>query len=194
MTVQNQENETLVPGNILSFDTSTDLVNFEDIVARQIAPRMTPLQQGLWAARLPLTEHIRPDKFYGRLATITLEVMANPYDRLVDARERGLKMGLGSFNKRLIPEQDLTYGFIFRAEAYSSGKGCVAEVNTEMWYMPSRRNGRTRTNYHEGGVVMRVIAKPTLNKDRIDEANHSSRMIAIQLTRDRLGRMTLNPM
>jgi hypothetical protein len=77
------------PGTVVELSDITELAAFETCVAYNIDPDMVPSAREAWEARPHVRDLIRPPKFNGTIASIALEVMADPYERLLDAKERG---------------------------------------------------------------------------------------------------------
>lgn len=136
----------LKAGDRISLATLADLRSFEDLVAGEIRP---DLDIHAWSTRNDIDELIRPkvkgNTFHGRITDIDLTVMDEPYERLVDAVERGLsftkKGGRGGAQSRLttdnsIQSLSLYRGYYVRANAHSSGHGVVGQISTEMWIYP----------------------------------------------------------
>lgn len=129
----------LQPGEVIRFADMRELVLFEDL----LAPLVDPLANvRLWEGRKQLGDILRPSKFYGTIRDITLEVMANPYEKLLDANERGWTFSGSTGNKartqegaELIIERYL--GFTFDAEAHSSNPSFRGRIGAELWYFPS---------------------------------------------------------
>jgi hypothetical protein len=133
--------EIFQTGNILEFNDLTELVTFEDTIAFDVDP---DLDLDLWACRVNLREFMKPPKFNGRLINIKLVVMEKPYDRLLDANERGWSLQSTASSagvkitdpvnqQHIIPKMR---GFVFVADASSSKGGVISQVQAEMWYYP----------------------------------------------------------
>lgn len=130
--------ELLLPGNIISFGDITELAAFEEVLAHVVNPEH---DVNLWAARIALRDLIRPPKFNGTIGNINLTVIENPYDRLLDAVDRGWRVGRGVAQRALSTEKSRQliarfHGFGFTADAMSSGRGITGQIQTELWYYP----------------------------------------------------------
>lgn len=132
--------EGLQPGDVIQFADITELATFEDVVAPLVEPSYN---KEIWSQRPHIRNFIRPPKFNGTIADIELEVMADPYERLLDAHERGWKLkGAGSYERTAEYSKGLInryHGFSLTANAKSSGRGTVGQVQAELWYFPLRR-------------------------------------------------------
>jgi hypothetical protein len=131
--------DTLQPGNVIEFADIAELVAFEEVIASEVDPEYNPV---IWASRQALRDLIRPPTFNGTMADIRLEVMADPYDRLLDARERGWKIGRGQGSFRLKSElaEELIpryRGFTLLANPKSSRPGSLSQIQSELWYYPT---------------------------------------------------------
>jgi hypothetical protein len=149
----------LAPDTIIELADLTELPAFEDAIAPLVKPIYDP---ELWAARSKIDERLRPKVngrlFYGRLGDITLTVMPEAYERLLDARERGWQFSSKNWvNTRAdkLPEQvtDHYLGLVMTANAYSSGRGHIGAVEAELWYFPpaqyiEARAGQTIKGQH----------------------------------------------
>ncbi len=136
--------DLLQPGNIFELSDITELAAFEGLVAPEVDPFYNHI---LWQSRLPLKELIRPPKFNGTIANIKLTVMNNPYDRLLDANQRGWKFKSRAQTHKL--QSDISKaqipnyrGFVFTGDAKSSGRGTIGQVQAEIWYYPLPKNLR----------------------------------------------------
>src|SRR4051794_30297011 len=84
--------EELSPGDVIKLSNITELTAFEDMIVDIVQPDHNPDK---WATREKLRDLIRPPRFNGTIADIELTVMADPYERLLDAPERGWQGGHG---------------------------------------------------------------------------------------------------
>lgn len=204
--------DTLRTGDTVEFEDITKISAFEDMVAFSIDPNMKKEQKLCWEGRIALRDLIRPAKFNGTFAAIQLEVAADPYERLYNARERGWKFTKrgGHYTKRLEGEfaaEDAAnyHSFIFTAAAKSSGRGTIGQIQTELWYLPipkyrhfnpvkhSNMSDETTDyksdtfvrNYdgYAGASVRRIVAKPTLVEGNFVALNEDSRRIGFAVLR-----------
>lgn len=208
--------ELLVPGDIIELKDQTELIPFEDVVALSIDRQMpeilpditTRLNLVAWAGRQTITELIRPQKprpFIGTIANIQLEVMADADERLADAQDRGWQVGRAAtlpsvgLNVALLP---LYRGFKFFAEARSSGRGTIGEIQSEIWYYPKH----LKVNYKSGGTggqaidssagssVCRIVARPKMEVENFAKLDETSRRIGLALLKNNLRFPLRTPM
>lgn len=197
----------LSPGAIIEFNDITELPAFEDALAEAIDPDMTPARSEAWQGRVNIQNLIRPHKFYGRITDVHLEVMAEPYQRLIDARERGWQVGRGGsyrltskFADQLIPQYR---GFIFRATALR-GRMEIDQIRAELWYYPVSvtsyihpESGKVciykETEAHSGCSVIRVVAKPKMEADFI-KLDAMAKKIGADVLRAGLKKPLVQPM
>lgn len=166
----------LVHGDVIEFADIRELAAFEDLIAAEVDPKHEP---EVWAARSKLRDLIRPPHFNGTIADIKLVVMADPYERLLDAKERGLKPGSGNYvlsselAKSLIPRYR---GFILTATPKSSRPGEFGQIQAELCYFPVppslEKAGRTQHHSYKlkSGDVIRYTT--TLRNDYIKRNNN----------------------
>jgi hypothetical protein len=129
------------PGTVIELTDVTLLPAFEDIVAASIQPVMTDPQREAWEGRRDAKQVVRPIGHHGGIVALELSVMSDPFERLVDARARGwvLSKGSGNFNRDAANNQQTIarfVGFIMIADAKSSGKGTIGQIQAELWYGP----------------------------------------------------------
>lgn len=198
--------ESLQPGDVIEFADITELPAFEDMVAAAVDPDMFACYSANWAGRVPLREFIRPPNFNGTIADIRLEVMDQPYERLLDARERGWRLD-GSQYERFseLGQQSISHyrGFTLMADAKSSGRGIIGHMQTELWYYPlSAIIGK---NYNTGRVlkslsangglpIRRVVAKPKIGSETFIALNEHSRQIGFTVLRQAMQHPITQPM
>src|SRR5665213_3419532 len=134
----------LQPGSVITFADTTELHAFEDLIAPFVDP---DYDAEFWATRPPLKGLVRPDDFNGPMADVRLEVMADPYACLLDSRQRGWQFNGGTASNFVRGgssgqwQQGQYLGFIFRADAYTSGKKePVSEIQAEIYYAPMPRS------------------------------------------------------
>jgi len=193
------------PGNVIEFGDITELATFEDLIAKKVEP-VYDHSNGSWPGRIALRDLIRPLKFNGTIADIKLEVMKDPYERLLDARQRGWAMPYrtipklaNEFAEELIPRYR---GFVLTADAKSSGKGTVGQIQAEMWYYPmplrvrSRSHGKItlRRDYSTGETLRRVVSRPRLEEEKFIELDATARRIGVSLLRQSLVHPIYTPM
>ncbi|HSW97541.1 MAG TPA: hypothetical protein VLF89_06985 [Candidatus Saccharimonadales bacterium] len=185
----------LKPGNIIELADIRDLVRFEDIIAEGVYPGYDP---ELWAARTPLRELIKPAKFNGTIANIQLKVMADPYDRLLDADKRGWesmgKQGLGKKFKLTEENEEAfkpTYlGFEITADGKSTSPGNRGQIQAELWYY---RHAQERKRASYGREINRVMTKPKLEKELFVLFEAQSRRMGLTVLRAHLLTNRLTP-
>jgi hypothetical protein len=183
----------LEPDSIIEFGDVAELTSFEDDIAKNMFPNMTSIQLNAWQGRVALKGLVRPPNFNGRVGDIQLHVMTDPYPLLMSARERGLKFGgergkpTPRVNEFVSEAESLSEGFVFTANAYSSGAGIIGQIETELWYVPVPRSPIYKTYTRESGrltlqsrgaeqlagqnggaIVQRYVAAPTVSKNDIE--------------------------
>jgi hypothetical protein len=205
--------EQLHPGDSIRLTDATELVAFEDTVAYNMDPTMTSLMQEAWVGRTTLKDLIRPPKFNGTIADIELVVMDLPFERLVDARERGWKFRqISGFLSSMPKDEEVINsfrGFTFLAEARSSGKGTIGQIQAELWFnrVGANRNmvrdvveggslggGRKRTNGYGGASVLRRVTVPKIETTKFVELHETSRRIGLEVLRNAMRHPTVLPM
>jgi hypothetical protein len=192
--------EVLKPGDVIEFGDITQLPEFEDLVAMNMFPDMTQIQLNAWKGRAGLRDIIRPPKFNGTISDIQLEVMADPYQQLMTARDRGWTFPTSRPSPRTNEfAQDAeisSEGFVFTANAKSSGVGVVGQIQTEIWYVPVPRYARSKAfttlsgkinvqsrgveqlaQQNGGAVVQRHVAKPKIDTAAFIELDARSKII-----------------
>src|SRR5687768_11633513 len=78
----------LEPGDGIQVGSLAELHIFAGPAGEAISPDMSRGEEARWGGRLALRELVVPDHLYS-IADIRLEVMGEPYARLLDARTRG---------------------------------------------------------------------------------------------------------
>lgn len=149
----------LEPGTIIELSNIAELPVFEDAIAPYVEPEFDP---EIWATRPPVDELLRPRingrLFYGSLGNITLAVMADPYEKLLSARDREWKLtSRGNLNRTGIDADQAIahyFGVEFSAEAFtSSQRSAIGLVTAEMWYYPPpravRRAGKVQSKSYQ---------------------------------------------
>ena len=171
-------------------------MSFEDTVAEVVDPMLYGDRKAAWYGRSALRDQIYPSKFNGRLLDITLTVMDQPYDRLLDAQERGWRLNTGgSYNRESELNSDTKKrfaGFIFSALAKSTGRPALGLVQSELWYFPIARidNGYGSAYEHlkgnGGRSVIRVVTKPRLDTEIFELAHSQSKKIGYEVLRQQM--------
>ena len=174
--------------NVLTLNDATELPEFEDLVANDIYPYASEDRIAAWQGRVALRDLIRPPKFNGSLRNIEILSMEDPYDRLLDARERGWSITGGTLPRKDIDTaREGTRGFLFTADAHSSGKGIIGQIQSEMWYLraPASRGSwfYVDTSTSSGSAVVRRVTKPKLERDRFVEADENAKKVGLQVLR-----------
>lgn len=183
----------LKPGDKIYLSEVTELPGFEDRLIDSLYPDWEMASSRvLWEGRTRLQNLITPQRHFGRIIDVSLELMPEPFERLMDARERGIKFtekGGLPFKKLSDETRDLfrenTVGFVFGGDAVVSGIGQAASIYAELWYTPSymspKRGAAT-------SPIKRIISKPETDQDQIDEIISSSIGRSFALSREGLRR------
>jgi hypothetical protein len=177
--------DLLKPGTVIELADSTQLSAFEDLIAQSVDPNYNP---DFWLARPKLRDLIRPPKFNGTIANIKLEVIGEPYERLLDARERGWQLGKGPGKFELSGESaqsriEKYKGFSFTADAKSSGRGVIGQIQAELFYYPVY--DRPERHYDkEGKGVTRILTKPKIERERFIQLDETSRRIGFEVLKE----------
>lgn len=206
--------ELFKPGDILEFADIPELVAFEDSIAQLVDPSSNPM---LWANRVKISEFVRPKYkgklFIGTVADIKLIVMNEPYERLMDANERGMHFQHSRYRPPLsetnAPLKMRYVGFSLAADARSSGRGSVGQIQAELWYYPvsfdfipkgtirikrsttssgeerlytsqSKKDHIYKHSYYSDMVIRRVVTKPKLEEERFIEFDETARRIGFK--------------
>lgn len=147
--------EDFKPGEFIELSVKDNEVDrFEGLVALDLQPDVYFKKEAVWNRRENLSDLIKPPKFFGNIKDIVFEIMPEPAERLLDARERGMKFKKSpsaQHIRMLENSEDLvqrTRGFIITANTKSSGKP-IQQVRTEVWYVPT------------GETIRRFITIPT---------------------------------
>jgi hypothetical protein len=147
--------------------------------------------------------------------------MEYPYERLLDACERGWKSSPGSRlgrGNQLTPEQEgrikgKYMGFVLTADAQSTGRSTIGHIQSELWYFPvsgasdvimnpDTQRGRTRAdtdrNRNQGGVfgvgVKRLVTQPKIEQGVVQSLGAASRRIAFAQLRNAYANPVSTPM
>ncbi len=200
----------LIPGDFILLDDITQLPKIEDMVAEYIDPEATKSMRDAWCGRVAIKDLVRPPKFNGTIADVKLVVMDEPYERLFDAVERGWRFmkGRGSgvpvkrFSDGVTP--DGFFGFTFVANAKSTGKGTIGQIQAEIFYggiatqtLTSRtlKSGEvSRASYtfkqtvmHAGSSVQRYVTKPKIEDKLFIELDENSKKIGFEILRQNVS-------
>lgn len=198
--------ELLTPGNIIEFSDISELPEFEDLIAQQVDPSMTSITKSYWDCREHIKNRLRPTKFNGRISDIQVSIMEDPYDKLSTAKERGWKFGGGRNYERgeeFISNFASRYvGLNFTANAISSGRGIIGQLQAEIYYFPtsiswvSSPNGsriHKSTSTHGGATVVRAIAKPKLETDNFIKLDLTAKRIGFEVLRNAMANAKIQP-
>jgi hypothetical protein len=193
-----EDTSNFAPGTIIQLGGIARLAAFEDIVADRVDPNMTQSMRDAWAGRTVIKDMLRPPKFNGTITDIHLVVMEEPFERWLDARERGLQFYQGvstrSDGRKTLNEEIINsvVGLNFVANARSSVKGSVGQIQAELYYRQvDRRNRIERNTLKDGSVkeysrsrkqvtgyggasIYRVITKPKLETTALIELPESA--------------------
>jgi hypothetical protein len=193
-----------VPVKLANID---ELPTAEDIAARFVDPEMTDEEWEHWMGRRDIRDFVRPPKVYGTLANIELTPLEDPYETLEELQKEGFKRPAGSNRPpRPTSEQDRTYrlehclGFYLVADALSTGKGTVGEVQLGMWYVPTARKwdsrrGPQKQSMHTGGrTVMRILTQSRLEKESFIRLGKDVARIALSDVRNSMLHPSQNDM
>lgn len=208
---ENLSTSSLQPGDVVKLSDITELPMFEDLVADQIDPTMSQAMRDAWSGRIAIRDLVRPPKFNGTIAYIELVTMDNPYDRLSNARERSWVFNSkGGVPNKIIEDERVIgsfIGFTFLAEARSSGRGVIGQIQAELYYgrvpyeqkRESRqlKNGTTayydystkRTAMHAGASVQRYVTTPKIEREKFMELDENARRIGLAV----LHQNTMHP-
>jgi hypothetical protein len=185
------------PGTIIEVEDTRHFPLFEDIVAWHVDPDMSDRQFSRWQQRPSIDSLLRPPRFYGRIHNITLEVMPDHFDRYLDAKERGFKFPVSQSVHRMRNEETEAamrtkgIGFVLLAEASSSRRKDMGQIQAELWYMPVPirkilKDGSTwlakETAMSRGATVVRRYTQPIYDRERF---------IRLQEDAQRVGLMAL---
>lgn len=181
----------LAPGDVVLFENLSQLSGFEDMVAEYIDPDMDYSAREAWAGRMAVKEMLRPPKFYGSVININLVAIPEPFDELVRAaREGGRFRGEKGvpIPKSISQNPDVMQsylGFRFLADAKTSGKGVIGQIQAGLWYgkVPPDEVGRPKAKTHGGRSVQRYVTKALLEKARIVTPPETSRRIGYHALR-----------
>ena len=192
----------VAPGAVIEFADITELPLFEDQLAAEIDPEMTMREADAWAGRVAIRDLLRPTRptnFNGRFGDIVLTPMQEPYEQLITGPQRGIafgyKGGLGGSSAILssehAPLQIPRYrGFTFLANAISTGRGVVGQIQAELFYYPVSVTGAAQyknVSNTGGASVKRVVSKPVVTDEASFVAVHKdAKRIAYSVLRNNL--------
>lgn len=217
----NSTPEGLNPGDVISFADMRELMDFEELLAPLVDPKAN---LELWQARPKIGNLLRPPNYNGTPRDITLTTMSDPYDRLLDARERGWQFShkgkIGA--ERTEPEsvRGKYIGFIFDAEAHSTDFRKRGRISAELWYYPTSRAihkaGTKASSYitkdgekHQylrskdssfskgasvGESIRRVVTRPKYDKERFAAAHDTSRSVGFIILAQAMRQAVTTPM
>jgi len=193
------------PGTILNLPSLDGIAEIEDAAALTIEPHPTQLQWEAWQTRDRLKEKLRPSNYNGTMREVVVEVMEEPYARLLDARQRGWKIPNCSNLRRTTThaqkDTESYIGLAITAQATSSGRGTIQEIQAEVWIAPVPRqqqtslmtseerralgmNSRTYAIGQNGGsAIKRFVTLPRTETEAFNELHRSARAIGMSVTR-----------
>jgi len=184
------------------------IAEIEDAAALTIEPHPTLLQWEAWQTRDRLKDKLRPSNYNGTMREIVVEVMEEPYARLLDARQRGWTIpGCGNLRRTTAHAQkdtDTYIGLSITAQATSSRRKIIGEIQAEVWIAPVPRqqqtslmtseerralgmNSRTyATGQNGGSAIKRFVTSPKTETEAFNELHRSARAIGTKVTRKSL--------
>jgi hypothetical protein len=184
------------PNVPISLADATELRAFEDIVAQAVDPTMTKAESLAWEARTNIKDAIRPPKFNGSIANIELMPLDEPYEKLQTLHEDGWQVSrLGNRVPRPSTDRNTQHrlerclGFHMIADAISSGRGVVGELQLGLWYLPIGRiwepaKGQQKNVSMNGGrSIVRVVTKPRHEPEAFMRLGKDSARIAVSALR-----------
>ncbi len=188
-----------IPGSTIQLADVTELPAFETTVAEIIDPVMTQPEFDCWQGRDNVKNLIRPLKFNGKITDISLVSIENPFNALQNAKElgwdmpRGYNQNLKGSNANLEYKASRCIGFSLLANAVSSGRGVVGQIQAGLWYYPvsqNIRNGRVDkiTAGHGGRSIVRVVSRPKIETENFIQLEIESNKVAYSALRKALKR------
>ncbi|HSW37585.1 MAG TPA: hypothetical protein VLG37_04440 [Candidatus Saccharimonadales bacterium] len=173
--------EDLYPGRVLDFGRLDDLHPFEDDIAPLVDPTY---DRDTWLGRVPLKGLLTPDGFHGRVDDISLTVMAEPYERLLNARQRGKRINPGRYERTTKASQAQIgqfLGFTFKAAAYTGRQSKVSPLEAEIWYAPiSASNGGSRGGAMVYGMALRrIVTKLDYDREAIRNLRKNDSVVSV---------------
>lgn len=205
----------LQPGDVVTFDTMSQLPLFEDMVALHIDEQMgnlnlehythNALDLKAWAGRLSIKEILRIPKFYGQTRNLRLAVMDNPREQLATLHDRGLKLarhGAPTVSKDPSNQEfgALYQGFEFTADA-SSSNGWQGQIQAELYYYPipmimsPYNTGHQKPSSYGGRNIHRVLSRPTqVAESEYFHHHEESKEIGFTVLREAMRHAITTPM
>lgn len=167
----------------------TELPAFENSVASLIDPNMTKTEIDYWHGRENIKNIIRPAKFNGKITDISLLLIENPFDTLQNAKELGWDMPRGynqnskGSDANIERKTNMCIGFSLLANAVSSGRGTIGQIQAGLWFLPVshvERNGSITklTSGHGGRTIIRVVSNPKIETENFMQLQAESNKIA----------------
>ncbi len=187
------ETEPLSPHTIIELEEVTQLHAFEDALSQYIYKDMKPEAIEYWNGRKMLRDELRPMKFNGTIANIILQVMDNPAEELETAQSRGFRFKKGTSQKHQISrfrdseENNSAVGLTFIADAKSSGRGVIGQVQAELYYHPESYAWGRATS------IQRILTKPKIETQNFIVLEKESSRIALAVLREGLKHVRPNP-
>lgn len=184
------------PNTVIRLADITEMPAFEDMVAQAVDPDMTTLQRQRWDSRPPIRDLIRPIAHNGSIVDIELTPLEDPYEKLQSARQDGwvLKPGNTPGSTKELNAQyraERCLGFHFVANARSSGRGVIGEIQVGLWYLPVVRYERAhtvkpskQTGLGGGLSVKRVVTQPRLETENFIRSHDESVRVALSALAD----------
>ena len=150
--------ESLKPRTIIPLEGLMGIAAIEDSIAAVVEPSYDKEAR---MARDCVKELLRPiiqkRPFVGSFVDTELEIMADPYDRLLDCRERGFKMQTRTYprtNSYSLEAAKLAVGLLFRSNLYSSSRRAViGSTVSELFYLPLPRAPRYGSGVLGSGTI-----------------------------------------
>jgi hypothetical protein len=173
------------PGNVITLIDATQLHEFEDLIAAEVNPHMGPPDLEAWGGRTALKDILRPSKFNGRIINIALEVMHNPQNDYCRQQDHGFREPVS---------HNISHGFNLTADAKSSGRGVVGQIQGYLWYASTDAHyvadakGRTIKHTYSAGGVRRIFHGPRYEKEQFITFQHHSEAIGFTVLRDAMRR------
>lgn len=152
------------PETPLELPHEIQLVDFEDEVADLILPEMDEEDQINWLSRTALQDLLRPPRSsFGTIQGIAITALDSPFERLQDAKERGLRFskdgGIPHSSKYKGKATEHTRAFKFSLATTNGMNRTPGNIETEAWYMPRESLGRGSDGFDP---ITRFVAIPNL--------------------------------
>lgn len=182
-----------------------ELRPLEDLIARRVDPSMNSWEPTveIWNQRPKTAEQLRLPKFNGRITDITLQVMHEPYERIVDARQRGWSFPnnvtydrTSELNKETLKNY---VGLTLAGQCISTGRSSIGQFQAELWYFPVpifvNNRGRVKQKFDAyGGIsVMTAVTKPRIETEKFVELQETSSRIGFTVLRQQMRRPIITP-